>query len=102
MHGYVAMFGIAFAPEDAEILTAAFNDAWERLQTSGAPYAEPDFADAARTHLAKHIISAGRRGDLDKRKLADDALLYLVRQKLSRHPPDTSLLSSAPALGLLL
>jgi hypothetical protein len=92
MHGYVAMFGMAFAPEDVDILTDAFNDAWARLQSSGAPYAEPDFADAARSHLARHIISAGRRGNLDRRKLADDALLYLARQKLSRQPPDISLL----------
>ncbi len=92
MHGYVAMLGMAFAPEDVEILTDAFDDAWARLQASRAPYAEPDFADVARTHLATHIISAARRGNLDRRQLAEDALLYLTRQKLSRHPPDLSLL----------
>jgi len=92
MHGFLTQFGMVFAPEQVKVLSDAFDAAWERLQASGAPYGMPEYADAARTHLARHIISAARRGNLDRRKLANDALVYLSRQKLSRKPPNLSLL----------
>jgi hypothetical protein len=42
MHGFIEKFGVTFAPEAVKILTDAFDDAWARLQASGAPYAAPD------------------------------------------------------------
>lgn len=91
VYGFIAKFGIAFDPDAVRILTAAFDDAWSRLEASGAPYSTPEYAEAARTHLAKYIIGAARRGEWDQRKLSADALLYLSRQKLSRVPPKTAL-----------
>jgi hypothetical protein len=81
-----------FTPEQANILTDAFDDAWGRLQASRAPYGQPEYAPAARVHLARYIISSAGRGNLDRQKLADDALVYVSRQKLSRTPPQLTLL----------
>ena len=88
MHGFIKRFANGvFFPEEVEILTGAFDDAWARLQASRAPFAEKDYALAARQILAKHIIMAAQRGVRNRRQLADDALLHLARQKLSRKPP---------------
>jgi hypothetical protein len=38
--------------------------------------------------LAKYIVEAAQTGEHDPRWLADSALLYLSRQKLSRTPPN--------------
>jgi hypothetical protein len=77
----------AFSPEDVSILQTAFEDAWHRVQASKAPYSAEEYASAARTILAKYIIRTAKAGELDPRWLADSALLYLSRQKLSRTPP---------------
>jgi hypothetical protein len=84
MHGFIKRFANGvFYPEEIEILTAAFDDAWASLQASGAPFAEKDYAPLAREILAKHIIMAAQRGERNCRKLTDDALLHLSRQTLS-------------------
>jgi hypothetical protein len=88
MHGFIARFaeGI-FEPATVNILTAAFDDAWTRLWASNAPFAADDYAEAARTILARQIISLAKAGERDQRKLADGALEHLARQKVSRTPP---------------
>ena len=58
-----------FYPEEVDILTAAFDDACERLQGSGAT------ASAAREILARQIIMAAKRGERNARHLSRDALL---------------------------
>jgi hypothetical protein len=70
----------------------AFDEAWDRLSASGAPHALPEYAEAARIYLARHIVSTARRGTLDREKLIEGALLYLSHQKLSREPPNPTLL----------
>jgi hypothetical protein len=87
LHGFIGKFGVAFTPEAVKVLTAAFDDAWAHLEASGAPYSSPEYAEAARTHLARNIIDTARRGEWDQKKLSDDALLYLSRQRLSQKPP---------------
>jgi len=87
MHGFIKRFADGvFHPEEVQILTGAFDDAWARVQTSGAPFAGEGYILAAREILAKHIIAAAKAGQLDRRRLADGALLHLSRQKLSRKP----------------
>ena len=78
----------AFDPEVMGMLEDAFDDAWRRVQTSKAPYSADEYAVAGRTILARHIIRAAKAGERDPRWLADSALLYLSRQKLSQTPPD--------------
>jgi len=88
MHGFIKTFADgAFFPEEVQILTAAFDDAWAGLQASRAPFAAEDYAPAAREILAKYIIAEAQRGERDRRQLTTDALLHLSRQKLSKRPP---------------
>jgi hypothetical protein len=79
----------AFDHAVTSILEDAFEDAWRRVVASNAPYAQPKYATAGRAILAAYIISAAKAGERDPRWLADSAILYLARQKLSRTPPDT-------------
>jgi hypothetical protein len=80
----------AFDPAVISILEDAFDDAWRRVQASKAPSGAEEYAPAARMILAKYIIEAAQTGERDPRWLADSALLYLSRQKLSRTPPKNS------------
>jgi len=78
----------AIDPAVISILEDAFEDAWRRVQASNAPYGTDEYAAAGRAILAKHIIQAAKEGERDPRWLADSALLYLARQRLSRTPPN--------------
>jgi hypothetical protein len=78
----------AFDPAVISILEDAFDDAWRRVQASKAPSSTEECAPAARMILAKYIVEAAQTGEHDPRWLADSALLYLSRQKLSRTPPN--------------
>ena len=79
----------AFDPAVISILEDAFEDAWRRVQASSAPYGTDEYAAAGRAILARHIIQAAKEGERDPRWLADSALLYLARQRLSRTPPNS-------------
>jgi hypothetical protein len=54
-----------------DILTAAFDDAWAKLQASRAPFA----GEVAREILANQIIMAAKRGERNTRHLSQNALL---------------------------
>jgi hypothetical protein len=83
MHGFIKRFADGvFYPEEAAILTAAFDDAWATLQASRVPFAEQAYPSAVREILAKQIIMAAQRGERNPRLLAQDALLPFSRQKL--------------------
>ena len=89
MHGFVNEFAEGvFTPETIEVLTAAFDEAWRKVTSSNAPWAQPDYTKAARTIIARHIIAAAKFGETDRQALADGALLHLSRQKLSRALPE--------------
>jgi hypothetical protein len=55
----------AFDPETTSLLGAAFDKAWQTVQTSGSPLAEEKRAAATREILAKKILAAGHRGERD-------------------------------------
>ena len=83
MHDFIKRFANGmFYPEEVAILTAAFDDAWAKLQASRAPCADEAYAFAAREILAKQIIMAAKRGERNPRRLAQGALLPFSRQKL--------------------
>jgi hypothetical protein len=89
MYGLIEQFARGvFSPEDVTLLADAFDDAWRRVQASKAPCAAEEYALAARTILAKHIIDAAKAGERDPRWLADRALLYLSQQKMTQKPPE--------------
>jgi hypothetical protein len=83
-----------FDPDAVRILTAAFDDAWRRLQNSGIRFESAHQSERARTTLAKFIIEQGRQGERDNRRLRDGALLQYARSNLRdaqsnlKHPPD--------------
>jgi hypothetical protein len=54
------------------------------VQASKAPSGAEEYAPAAQMIIAKYIVEAAQTGERDPRWLADSALLYLSRQKLSR------------------
>ena len=88
MHGFIEKFANGvFFPEEVQILVAAFDDAWAKLQSSRAPFAEEAYAPAAQEILAKRIIMAAQRGERNPRRLTDDALFHLSQQRLSEKPP---------------
>jgi hypothetical protein len=76
MHGFIKRLANGvFYPEEVDILTAAFDDAWAKLQASRAPFAEEAYASAAREILAKQIIMAAKRGERNIRYLSQGTLL---------------------------
>jgi hypothetical protein len=76
-------------PEEISILEDALDDVWRRIENSKASWASDDYSAAARTILAKYIITMAKSGERDTKWLADSALLYLSQQKLTRKPPET-------------
>jgi hypothetical protein len=90
VHGFLRQFADGvFEPEAVKILTDAFDDAWADVQASKAPWATEEYALAARTIIANHIVAAAKAGNLNRASLVDSALIHLTRQKLHRKPPDT-------------
>ena len=55
---------------------------------SKAHWASDEYSAAARTMLAKYIITMAKSGERDARWLADTAVLYLSQQRLTRKPPE--------------
>ena len=69
----------SFDPEAVEILSAAFDDAWEEIKRSGSSLARPAYERGAREVLAKCIIEMAQRGERDRRLLSDAAVKYLAK-----------------------
>ena len=69
----------SFDPEAVETLSAAFDDAWEKIKQSGGTFARPAYARGAREVLAKCIIEMAQRGERDKVHLSDTAVKYLAK-----------------------
>ena len=96
----------AFDPETTSLLGAAFDKAWQTVQTSGSPLADEKHAAATREILAKNILAAGHRGDRDIDQLVEEALALLIISNdtsarvcaltMRKHPP-SSVTLNAPA-----
>ena len=67
----------AFDPETTSLLGAAFDKAWQTVQTSGSPLADEKHAAATREILARNILAAGHR-DRDINQLVEEALALLI------------------------
>lgn len=68
----------SFDPEAVEILSGAYEDAWEKLKQSGSSFTRPAYERGAREVLAKYIIEMAQRGERDRRQLSEAALTYLA------------------------
>jgi hypothetical protein len=71
----------AFGPETIKILAAAFEEAWDTVNTSGSPLADEAHIDATRERLARYIIDMAQNGEKDHRRLVDEALARLAEGK---------------------
>jgi hypothetical protein len=59
-----------FQPEDVRILVAAFDAAWQYVQSSGDQLSDYQ-TEEARNLIAKSIIEAACQGERDERRLAE-------------------------------
>ena len=62
-----------FSPEMVQILVEALDDAWQRVQASGATFGDRD--GTAREALAKCIVEIAQEGERDRERLVEGALL---------------------------
>jgi hypothetical protein len=69
----------AFDPEFIETLVSAYEDAWQRVETSGSAFASPRYRRAAQEIVAKRIIEMAQRGEREPTLLAEDAVAYLAQ-----------------------
>jgi hypothetical protein len=69
----------SFDPEAIETLSAAFDDAWEKLKQSGSSFARPAYERGAREILAKCIIDMAQRGERDRHHLTESAIEFLAQ-----------------------
>ena len=68
-----------FNPDQTEMITKAFDDAWAQLQGPGA---DPALASLVRTALAKRIIERSQDPNMNAQKLRDDAIAYVKNNLL--------------------
>ena len=68
----------AFDPETIAVLSAALDEAWDRLLQSGSECTRPAYARAMREVVARRIIDMAQRGIRDQKELANGALRFLA------------------------
>jgi len=67
----------AFGPDDLDILTAAFNAAWEQLATTDGRIGSEDQIELRKKRLATCILVCAMPGRLDRAKLTEAGLKVL-------------------------
>ena len=89
----------AFDSETTELLGAAFEAAWEKLNTAGSALAEGSGAALTRELLAKRIIEMAKRGERNPDRLVEIALDHLARSRAASALTTTSAVLSDPTPG---
>jgi hypothetical protein len=69
---------IAFDPETIAVLSAALEEAWDRLLQSGSECTRPAYARAMREVVARRIIDMAQRGTKDQKELVEGAVRFLA------------------------
>jgi hypothetical protein len=77
----------AFTPENIQILAAALDQAWERLEQSGSRLTRPAYSRAMREVVAKRIMEMAQRGVQDREALVADALRFIAANYGERSIP---------------
>jgi len=88
----------AFGPDDLDVLTAAFNAAWEQLVTTDGRIGSEDQAELLKKRLATCILACAAPGQLDRAKLTEDGLKVLFDGV--EWPPADETLVKNPAIGM--
>jgi hypothetical protein len=68
----------SFDPETLNLLSGAFENAWERVQVSGNRLARPGYANVMREVMAKHILNLAQHGERDGTELTDSAVRFFT------------------------
>jgi len=68
----------AFTPESIELLAAALDEAWARLQQSGSKLTGPAYSRVMREVVAKRIMEMAQRGEQDREALVTDAIRFIA------------------------
>jgi len=68
----------SFDPRTVNLLSDAFESAWQRIQTSGNRLARPGYANVMREVMAKHIIYLAQRGERNEAELSDSAVRFFT------------------------
>jgi hypothetical protein len=69
---------VAFDPETIGVLSAALEEAWDRLLQSESECTRPAYARAMREVVARRIIDMAQRGTKDQKELANGAIRFLA------------------------
>jgi hypothetical protein len=88
----------AFDSETTELLGAAFEAAWEKVNAAGSALAEESEAALTRELLAKRIIELAKRGERNPDRLVESALDHLAKSQAASHsalPTQSAVLSRA-------
>jgi hypothetical protein len=68
----------SFDPETVNLLSIAFEGAWQRVQTSGNRLARPGYANVMREVMAKHIVNLAKHGERDESALSNSAFHFFT------------------------
>jgi hypothetical protein len=71
-----ASSNVSFEPETVNLLTDAFESAWQRVRTSGNRLARPGYANVMREVMAKHIVNLAEHGERDESALSISAFHF--------------------------
>ncbi len=74
----------AFDPDSIRILSDAFEEAWQSLQSTGATFHLDDQAEQTREILARCIIESAKLGERDCSRLRDAALVHHFFPRLAK------------------
>jgi hypothetical protein len=67
-----------FDPETANLLSDAFEGAWQGVRTSGNRLTRPGYASVVREVMAKHIVHLAKHGQRDESALSDSAFHFFT------------------------
>jgi hypothetical protein len=68
----------SFDPETVNLLSDAFEGAWQRARTSGNRLTRPGYASVMREVMAKHVVHLARHGVRDENALSDSAFRFFT------------------------
>jgi hypothetical protein len=74
----LASSNFSFDPETVNLLSDAFESAWQRVRTSGNRLARPGYANVMREVMARHIVNLAEHGERDESALSNNAFHFFT------------------------
>jgi hypothetical protein len=68
----------AFGPETIQVMAAALEETWGKLEESGSRLTRPGYSRAMREVVAKRILEMARNGVADREALVTNALKFVA------------------------